>query len=127
MRATAVLPVVSIAGFEIVLGAAILSMIVLRVKPRWPPIWLPISLFILGTVISWLASGDLRGGLPQIKKFGTAILLSGPGSQMLGPTLFNFYDSGGISLVSALAMTQVVIVLAAIALMRRLSGRWIEI
>src|SRR6202162_3953406 len=65
----AVLPVVSIAGFEIVLGAAILSMIVLRVKPRWPPIWLPISLFILGTVISWLASSDLRGGLPQIKKF----------------------------------------------------------
>ncbi len=67
--AAAVLPVISIAGFEIVLGAAILSMIVLRVKPRWPPIWLPISLFILGTVISWLASGDLRGGLPQIKKF----------------------------------------------------------
>ncbi len=65
----AVLPVVSIAGFEIVLGAAILSMIVLRVKPRWPAIWLPISLFFLGTVISWLASGDLRGGLPQIKKF----------------------------------------------------------
>lgn len=65
----AVLPVISIAGFEIVLGAAILSMIVLRVKPRWPPIWLPVSLFILGTVISWLASGDMRGGLPQIKKF----------------------------------------------------------
>jgi putative inorganic carbon (hco3(-)) transporter len=65
----AVLPVVTIAGFEIVLGAAIVAMIVLRVKPRWPPIWLPLSLFFLGTVISWLASGDLRGGLPQIKKF----------------------------------------------------------
>jgi putative inorganic carbon (HCO3(-)) transporter len=65
----AVLPVVTIAGFEIVLGAAIVAMIVLRVKPRWPPIWLPISLFFLGTVISWLASGDLHGGLPQIKKF----------------------------------------------------------
>ena len=44
-------------------------MIVMRVKPRWPAIWLPISLFFLGTVISWLASGDLHGGLPQIKKF----------------------------------------------------------
>ena len=65
----AVLPVVSIAGFEIVLGAAIVAMIVLRVKPRWPAIWLPLSLFFLGTVISWLASGDLRGGVPQIKKF----------------------------------------------------------
>ena len=65
----AMLPVVTIAGFEIVLGAAIVAMIVFRVKPRWPPIWLPISLFFLGTVISWLASGDLRGGLPQIKKF----------------------------------------------------------
>jgi O-antigen ligase len=65
----AILPVVTIAGFEIVLGAAILSMIVLRVKPRWPPIWLPILLFFIGTVISWLASGDLHGGLPQIKKF----------------------------------------------------------
>ncbi len=67
--AAAVLPVISIAGFEIVLGAAIVSMIALRVKPRWPAIWLPISLFILGTVISWLASGHLREGLPQIKKF----------------------------------------------------------
>ncbi len=67
--AAAVLPVVTIAGFEIVLGLAIAAMIVMRVKPRWPAIWLPISLFILGTVISWLASGDLRGGLPQIKKF----------------------------------------------------------
>jgi O-antigen ligase len=67
--AAAVLPVVTIAGFEIVLGAAIVAMIVMRVKPKWPPIWLPISLFFLGTVISWLASGDLRGGLPQIKKF----------------------------------------------------------
>jgi ABC-type Fe3+ transport system permease subunit len=63
----------------------------------------------------------------SLNEVGTAILLSGPGSQMLGPTLFNFYDSGGISLVSALAMTQVVIVLLAIGIMRRLSGRWIEI
>jgi putative inorganic carbon (HCO3(-)) transporter len=65
----AVLPVVTIAGFEIVLGLAIVAMVVMRVKPRFPPIWLPISLFVLGTLISWLASGDLRGGLPQIKKF----------------------------------------------------------
>jgi len=67
--AAAVLPVISIAGFEILLGAAILSLVVLRVKPRWPAIWLPILLFFVGTVISWLASGDLHGGLPQIKKF----------------------------------------------------------
>ncbi len=65
----AVLPVVTIAGFEIVLGLAILSMIVFRLKPRWPAIWLPVLLFFAGTVISWLASGDLHGGLPQIKKF----------------------------------------------------------
>jgi putative inorganic carbon (HCO3(-)) transporter len=69
----AVLPVITIAGFEIALGAAILSMIVLRVKPKWPAIWLPFSLFFLGTVVSWVASGvqsgDMHGGLPQIKKF----------------------------------------------------------
>jgi putative inorganic carbon (HCO3(-)) transporter len=67
--AAAVLPVITIAGFEIVLGAAIVAMVVTRVRPKWPAIWLPISLFFLGTVISWLASGDVRGGLPQIKKF----------------------------------------------------------
>ena len=67
--AAAVLPVISIAGFEIVMGAAILAMVALRVKPRWPPIWLPLSLFFLGTLISWLASGDMRDGVPQIKKF----------------------------------------------------------
>src|SRR5260370_31949514 len=73
--AAAVLPLVSIAGFEVVMGAAIVSMIVLRVKPKWPPIWLPVSLFVLGTVVSWLASGDLRGGLPQIKKFYVSALV----------------------------------------------------
>ena len=61
------LPVVTIAGFEIVLGAAIVAMIVFRVKPRWPPIWLPISLFFLGTVISWLASETCAEDFRQIK------------------------------------------------------------
>lgn len=43
---------------------------------RFPPIKLPLLLFIGGTLVSWLASGHIREGTPQIRKFFVfAILL----------------------------------------------------
>jgi iron(III) transport system permease protein len=63
----------------------------------------------------------------SLNEVGAAIMLSGPSSAVLGPTLYNFYDSGGLSIVSALAMTQVVIVFIAITIVRRISGRWLNV
>jgi len=61
--------VVSIAVSQILMGAAIVLVIASRTRLRLPPVWLPMTLFMTGTVVSWLLSGDLRRGLPQIRKF----------------------------------------------------------
>ena len=63
----------------------------------------------------------------SLNEVGAAIMLSGPNSSVLGPTLYNFYDSGGLSMVSALAVTQVLIVFVAITVVRRISGRWLNV
>jgi len=68
--------VVSIAASQILMGAAIVLLVASRTRLRLPPVWLPMTLFMTGTVVSWLISGDLRRGLPQIRKFYVwAILL----------------------------------------------------
>ncbi len=59
----------SIAVSQILLGAALAALLLSREKLRLPPIQLPLALFITGTIISWFFSGDMRDGLPQIRKF----------------------------------------------------------
>lgn len=51
------------------LGAALLALLFSSDKVRLPPIKLPLSLFMLGTVVALLASGDVRDGIPQVRKF----------------------------------------------------------
>ncbi len=60
---------VSIAVSQILLGLSFALLLVSRRKLRVPPIWIPLSVFVFGTVVSLLASGDPAAGLPQIKKF----------------------------------------------------------
>lgn len=67
--AAAIATAVSITAFEILMALALLAMIVERKPWRVPPIWLPLALFLLGTVLSLAASGHVREGLPQIRKF----------------------------------------------------------
>ncbi len=66
--AAAATTVVSIAAFEILLGLAIIALWVTRAEWRWPPVTLPVCLWIAGTFASALASGDPRAAFPQIKK-----------------------------------------------------------
>jgi O-antigen ligase len=40
-----------------------------------PPVWLPLSLFLLGTLVSLFASGHIREGLPQVRKFYVYLML----------------------------------------------------
>src|ERR1035438_1670861 len=60
---------VSIAAFDILLGASLLALLLSGEPIRFPHFkWLLLAFFGY-TVIAWLHSGDLMLGMPQIKKF----------------------------------------------------------
>ena len=59
----------SIAASQILLGLALAALLLSSERMRLPPIKLPLALFLTGTVISWLASGHIHDGTPQIRKF----------------------------------------------------------
>jgi O-antigen ligase len=59
----------SIAVSQILLALAFAALLASGEKLRVPRIWLPLALFMLGTVISLAFSGEPAAGLPQIRKF----------------------------------------------------------
>ena len=65
----------SIAVSHILLGLAFVALLASGVKLRIPPIWLPLSLFIAGTILSLLLSPDPAFGRPQIRKFYIFLML----------------------------------------------------
>ena len=71
----AVTTLISIRVFEILMAAALIALIVARRRWRFPPVWLPLSLFLMGTLVSLFASGHVREGLPQIRKFYVYLML----------------------------------------------------
>ncbi|HZU28955.1 MAG TPA: hypothetical protein VFA04_25750, partial [Bryobacteraceae bacterium] len=66
---------VSIAASQVLIGLALLCLLASGARLRLPPIKLPLAIFIAGTILAWLASGDLRAGLPQIRKFFVLLVL----------------------------------------------------
>ncbi|MEJ7609099.1 MAG: O-antigen ligase family protein [Bryobacteraceae bacterium] len=73
--AAAVTPLLSTAAFNILLGAAVLTLLFAHRGLRFPPIALPLALFAAGTVLSLLLSPDPGFGLSQIKKFYVFLIL----------------------------------------------------
>jgi O-antigen ligase len=73
--AAAATSTVSIAASQILLGAAVLSLLLAPRKLRWPPVTAPLAAFLLWTLVALAASPDPRGGLPQIKKFYVYLML----------------------------------------------------
>lgn len=73
--ACAVAPLISIAASHILLGASLVLLVAMRVKPVWTPAWPPLVVFMVWSVFSLLLSGDARGGLPQVRKFYVLIAL----------------------------------------------------
>ncbi len=76
--AAAATTVVSIAAFEILLGAALLATLLTkesRAAWRWPPILLPLSIWFALTLVSAAFSGDARAAFPQFKKFYVYLML----------------------------------------------------
>ena len=59
----------SIAISQILLALALAALLISGEKLRLPPIKLPLALFLLGTVLSLVFSGNPAAGLPQIRKF----------------------------------------------------------
>jgi iron(III) transport system permease protein len=74
----------------------------------------------------------LRGGLlvtwtllfmVSIGEVSASIFLAGSNTPVLGPAILNFWESGGLPHVSALVVTQSLIVLLAMVLVRKVGGR----
>ena len=62
------LVIVGIAPSQILLGLALAALLLSGEKLRLPPIKLPLGLFLLGTLIAVVFSGDPVAGWPQVKK-----------------------------------------------------------
>ncbi len=60
--------VVGIAPSQIFLGLALLALFLSKTPLRLPPIKWLLGLFLLGTLVAVLLSGDPRAGFPQVKK-----------------------------------------------------------
>ena len=57
------------------MGLALVAIIATRGRLRWPPVATPLAAWMAWTLISFVASGHLRAGLPQIKKFYVYLML----------------------------------------------------
>jgi O-antigen ligase len=67
--ASAVSIIVSIAASQVLLGLAFALLLLSGERPRLPSAWLPLALFLIGTLISLAFTPDPHAGLPQLKKF----------------------------------------------------------
>ena len=72
---SAVSILLSIMISQTLLALAVVALLLSGEKLRLPPIKLPLGLFMLGTLISWLFSGELAAGLPGIRKFYVFLIL----------------------------------------------------
>jgi putative inorganic carbon (HCO3(-)) transporter len=72
---SAVSALFSIAACQILLALALAALLLSGDKMRFLPIWLPLGLFMLGTVISLALSADPSAGRPQIRKFFVFLML----------------------------------------------------
>lgn len=66
--ASAVAILFSIAASQILLALALVALLFSGGRLRLPRIWLPLGLFLLGTLISLALSPDPAAGLPQVRK-----------------------------------------------------------
>ncbi|MBV9769481.1 MAG: O-antigen ligase family protein [Bryobacterales bacterium] len=71
----AITTLVSIRVFETLMALTLVLLLATRHRWRLPPVWLPLLLFVLGTLVSLVASGHIREGLPQVRKFYVYLML----------------------------------------------------
>jgi len=66
---------ISIVASEVLLGLALVALLATGRKLRWPPITLPVVLWMVWTLVSLAASGHVRAGLPQVRTFYWFLML----------------------------------------------------
>jgi len=71
----AVAVVFSIAACQILMALAAVALLLSGTRLRFPPLGLPLGLFVVGTLISLALSGDWVSGRPQIRKFFVFLML----------------------------------------------------
>jgi putative inorganic carbon (hco3(-)) transporter len=67
--ATVAANLISIAAAQILLGLSLATLLLSGTKLRLPRIWLPLAVFMAGTILSLALSDDPLAGRPQIRKF----------------------------------------------------------
>jgi len=65
----------SIAVSQILLALAVVTLLLSGAKLRLPRIWLPLAVFLLGTLVSLALSADPSSGLPQVRKIFVFLML----------------------------------------------------
>ena len=73
--ASAVSILIGIAPSQILLGLAVVALLLSGAKLRIPPIWLPLVLFMAGTLIALALADHPAVGLPQVRKFYVFLML----------------------------------------------------
>jgi putative inorganic carbon (hco3(-)) transporter len=71
----AVAPPVSIAVYQTLLGGALGALLVARERLRFPPILLPLGIFVALTLVALALSSNPRAGVPQIVKLYVFLML----------------------------------------------------
>lgn len=73
--ASAACSIFSIAACQILLAMALAALLLSGERLRLPPVWLPIAVFMAGTLVSLGLSDDPGDGLSQIRKFYVWLIL----------------------------------------------------
>jgi O-antigen ligase len=73
--ASAVCAIFSIAACQILLALALAALLLSGAPLRLPPVWLPVALFMAGSILSMALSDDPADGLSQIRKFYVWLIL----------------------------------------------------
>ena len=63
----------------------------------------------------------------SVREISASLFLSGTNTQVLGPAIFSFWDSGGMPRVSALAVVQALIILVALTVVRSMANRGVKV
>jgi putative inorganic carbon (hco3(-)) transporter len=72
---SAVSILIGIAPSQILLGLAVVTLLLSGAKLRIPRIWLPLALFMAGTLIALALADHPAAGLPQVRKFYVFLML----------------------------------------------------
>src|SRR5258708_32362952 len=65
----------SIAVSQILLGLAIAALLLSGEKLRLPRVWIPLGLFLIGTLISLALADSPAAGMPQVRKMYVFVML----------------------------------------------------